>query len=382
MSKRPSRLLVDSHLDLAWNAVQWGRDLTRPVHTIRTQEAALPGKGRGEGTVALPELANAGIGIAFVTTLARCTGISIANLDYGHPSQAFAAARGHMAYYLALERCGYGRILRSRRDVSDHLSSWQRWHEDTQDTIPYPGLGMAMCMESGDPILNAQELPEWKALGIWLIGPAHYGHGRYAGGTGSDIGMTDDGRDLLQAMSHLGISLDVTHLSDRAFDQALDLFDGIVLASHSNCRHLVSHQRQMTDTQIRAMIKREGVIGVALDVWMLAERWVKGHSTNEGIDLGSVVDHIDYICQLSGSTRHVAIGTDLDGGFGKSQSPADIETIEDVVTMADLLQRGGYRDEHINAIFNANWLRILNGGLANMEARPDTLDDASTIRGK
>ena len=295
LAKRPHRLLVDSHLDLAWNAVQWGRDLTRPVHTIRTQEAALTGKGRGEGTVALPELANAGIGIAFVTTLARCTGVTISNLDYGHPTQAFAAARGHMAYYLALEKWGHGRILRSQNDIDDHLKKWQRWHQDTSDTVPYPGLGMAMCMESADPILDARELAEWKALGIWLIGPAHYGHGRFAGGTGSDIGLTDSGRDLLRAMSDLGISLDVTHLSDRAFDQAMDLFDGVVLASHSNCRHLVSHQRQMTDSQIHTMIQRDGVIGVALDVWMLAERWVKGHSTNEGINLGAVVDHIDYL---------------------------------------------------------------------------------------
>jgi len=366
MSHRPNRLLVDSHLDLALNAVQWGRDLTRPVHTIRTLEAALPGKGRGEGTVALPELANAGIGIAFVTTLARCTGVSVANLDYGHPSQAFAAARGHMAYYLALEKCHHGRILKSQNDLKAHLDNWHLWHQDTSGTVAYPGLGMAMCMESADPILEADELAEWKEHGIWLIGPAHYGHGRFAGGTGSDIGFTDHGKALLTAMSDLGVSLDVTHLSDRAFDQALDRFDGVILASHSNCRHLVSHQRQMTDPQIAAMIERDGVIGVALDVWMLAERWVKGHSTNEGINLASAVDHIDYICQKSGSTRHVAIGTDLDGGFGKSQSPCDIETIEDVVGIADLLQARGYSESDIEAVFSGNWLRVLNNGLHNM----------------
>ena len=225
---------------------------------------------------------------------------------------------------------------------------------------------MAMCMESADPILDADELDEWKDLGIWLIGPAHYGQGRFAGGTASDSGLTEAGKRLLDAMSKQGVSLDITHLSDRAFDEALDRFEGIVLASHSNCRHLVSHQRQMTDEQLDKVIQRQGVIGIALDVWMLQERWIKGHSTNQGITLENAVDHIDYICQRSGATKHVAIGTDLDGGFGKSQSPSDIDTIEDVINMADLLGKRGYSELDIDAIFNGNWLRILRRGLESM----------------
>ena len=367
MENRPSRLLVDSHLDLGWNAIQWSRDLTRSVQTIRTLEASLTAKGRGEGTVALPELKNAGIGIAFVTTLARCTGTPIANLDFGHPSQSFAAARGQVAYYHALEKCGLGRVLYSVSDVDRYLADWNLWQQGI-DEVVYPGLGMGICMESADPILSPEELIEWRDLGVWLIGPAHYGNGRYSGGTGSGKGFTQDGKRLLARMSQLGISLDVTHLSDEAFDEAMDLFEGIVLASHSNCRHLVHHQRQMSDVQIKQMIQRDGVIGVALDVWMLAERWIKGHSTNQGITLSTVADHIDHLCSVCGSVRHIAIGTDLDGGFGKSQSPCDIDTIEDVVGIADILINRGYTEDQVNDIFHGNWLRQFKLGLSKIEA--------------
>ena len=159
--------------------------------------------------------------------------------------------------------------------------------------------------------------------------------------------------------------LDVTHLSDQCFDEALEIYGGPVLASHHNCRALVPDQRQLTDEQIKRLIQRGAVIGTALDAWMLVPGWVRGQTRPEeaGVKLETMVDHIDHVCQLAGNARHAAIGTDLDGGFGREQSPYDLDTIADLQRLPDLLRRRGYDDDAIAGILHGNWLRFFRQAL-------------------
>jgi membrane dipeptidase len=171
--------------------------------------------------------------------------------------------------------------------------------------------------------------------------------------------LTELGPALLKEMERLGIVLDLTHLSDQAFWESLEHYHGLVLASHNNCRRLVPHQRQLSDEQLKAIFERDGVIGAAFDAWMLQLGWIVGESRNEQVSLATVVDHIDYICQLAGSSRHVGIGTDLDGGFGREQSPHDLDTIADLQKLAELLAGRGYGEDDIAAILHGNWLRLL-----------------------
>jgi membrane dipeptidase len=160
-------------------------------------------------------------------------------------------------------------------------------------------------------------------------------------------------------MEELGILLDLTHLSDKAFWQALDCFNGPVLASHNNCRALVPHQRQFDDKQIRPIIARGGVIGVAFDNWMLRPGWVRGARDNPSVTLTHVVDHIDHVCQLAGNSQHAAIGSDLDGGFGREQSPSDLDSIADLQRLPEILSKRGYSDADIESIMHGNWLSLL-----------------------
>jgi len=153
--------------------------------------------------------------------------------------------------------------------------------------------------------------------------------------------------------------LDLTHLSDQAFWQSLEHYGGLVLASHNNCRSLVPHQRQFSDAQLKAIFERDGVIGAAFDAWMLQPGWITGESSNEKVSLATVVDHIDYVCQLAGNSRHAALGTDLDGGFGREQSPHDLDTIADLQKFTGLLAQRGYSQDDIAAILHGNWLRLL-----------------------
>lgn len=345
--------LIDAHLDLGWNALGWNRDLTQSVYTLRVREGSTPGKGRAMNTVALPELRRGRFALVFATLLARSTGRPVPHVDFDDVAQAYGMAQGHLAYYRALAAGGHVRIIKDAAALDAHIAAWGAAPDDP------PPLGLVISMESADPILAPDDLPDWWAAGLRVIGPAHQGPGRYVGGTGTEIGFNTRGVDLLRGMEALGFILDVTHLPDAAFWDALDRFGGHIIASHHNCRALVPHQRQLDDDQIRALSERDGVIGMAFDAWMMRPGWVRGQTTNDGLKIAAICDHIDHVCQLTGSARHVGIGSDLDGGYGREQTPQDLDTIADLQTLGPLLAERGYSTDDINAIFHGNWLRVL-----------------------
>jgi membrane dipeptidase len=344
-------------LDLAWNALDWNRDLRQPVAHIRQRERdlAMTGKGRGENTVSFPELRHGGFGLFIATLLARLlrSNMMPALQRYEHMEAAYAAAHGQLAYYRALEEEGLLRRITDAATLRNHVRAWQ------EDADHQP-LGFILSMEGADPVLRPEQVEQWWQAGLRIIGPAHYGVSPYAHGTGTEGGLFPQGPALLREMDRVGMILDVTHLSDQCFDEALEIYHGPVLASHHNCRALVPDQRQLTDEQIKKLIQRGTVIGTALDAWMLVPGWVRGQTRPEevGVRLEAMVDHIDHVCQLAGNARHAAIGTDLDGGFGREQSPLDLDTIADLVRLPDLLRARGYSPEDVTNILHGNWVRF------------------------
>ncbi len=351
-------LVIDAHLDLSWNALQWNRDLLESVNTIRVKEGRMAGKGRAQNTVALPEMRLGRVAVSFATMLARSTGQTAPHIDFGSPAQAYGVAQGQLAYYRALEADGHVSVLEDAPSLRRHIAEWERWENSGADPLEAPPLGFVLSMEGADPIRDPAQLEAWWEAGLRLLGPTHYGPGRYAGGTGTELGLTDLGKPLLTEMSRLGMLLDLTHLSDEAFWEAVSIYDGLVLASHNNCRALVPHQRQFSDEQLRLIIERDGVVGAAFDIWMLQPGFLSG-GINEAVFIDDVVDHIDHVCQLAGNSRHAAIGTDLDGGFGREQSPCDLDSIVDLQQLPGKLSQRGYADADIKNIMVGNWLRLL-----------------------
>ncbi len=357
-------LIVDSHLDLAWNALQWNRDLRQSVYTIRAQERGLkvtnPGNGLGVGTVALPEMQRGRVALSFATLLVRATGRMTPHIDYLSVAQAYGIARGQLAYYQELAAEGVVRLVADATTLEQHMAAWAAWDAVADgDLATAPPLGFVVSMESADAIPTPERLVEFWEGGVRVIGPAHYGPGRYAGGTGTELGLTDMGRALLAEMAQLGVILDLTHFSDQAFWEALERFDGPVLASHNNCRALVPAQRQFSDEQIRAIAARGGVIGVMLDVAMLRLGWTSSGGVDSGVPLVNVIDHIDHICQLLGDAGHVGIGSDLDGGYGREQSPNDLDTIADLQRIPTLLAARGYAPANLARIMHGNFVALL-----------------------
>jgi membrane dipeptidase len=357
--------LVDAHLDLALNALEWNRDLTQPIAEIRSAEAGRQDKpGRGRGVVCLPELRRGRIGLVVATQIARVKhkDPSSSLESWSSPAQAWAVTQAQLAWYNAMEEAGEMAAIRSREDLERHVALWQNADESAFQRLP---IGFLLSLEGADSLITPAHLERAYAQGLRAVGPAHYGEGIYAQGTGTTGGFPPRGRDLLAEMARLGLILDVTHLSDDCFWEAMDSYPGPIWASHHNCRALVPHQRQLDDEQIRALVARDAVIGVALDGWMLVPGWMRGQTTPEsaGLRLEAVINHIDHICQIAGDARHIGLGSDLDGGFGREQTPADVETIADLRRLPEMLQAGGHAVEDAQNFAHGNFLRFLRRAL-------------------
>ena len=351
-------LMIDAHLDLAMNALEWNRDLQLPVASIREREAGLTDKpDRAKGVVALPELRAGNIGIVVATQIARYVERG-SNLPGWHsPQQAWAQTQGQLAWYQCMEDAGEMVQLTNLTQLEHHLALWN----DTTISNTQKPVGFVLSLEGADSLVDLSYLEKAYANGLRVIGPAHYGPGRYAPGTGEAGRLTPLGIELLNEMDRLNMILDVTHLTDEGFSQALKLYKGPLWASHHNCRSLVHHQRQLADDQIKQLIERGAIIGGALDAWMLVNDWQRGVSdpVSHNVGLELLIDHFDHICQLAGNSHHICIGSDLDGMFGKEQCPYDMETIADLPLLGTMLKRRGYTAGDIKNIFHNNWLRFV-----------------------
>ena len=370
------RLILDAHLDLAWNALSFDRDQLQSIDELRRREKHLHGKSRGHCTVSLPEMRRSGVGVCLGTILCRATPpdryegegrgpsswpypregeIRRDDLDYVNQAVASAMGRGQLEYYLLLQQQGRLELIRTRNDL-DQL--WKKWQAGEEAPI-----GCILSMEGADPIVSVDQAKLWYQRGLRTVCLAHYGPSAYAMGTGGDGPLTEEGKALAKELDRLGIILDLVHTADTAFEQALDLYSRPVFCSHGNCRSLVPGDRQLTDDQIKKIVARGGVIGAVCDSWMIVPDYRVGGADNKIATIEDLADHVDHVCQLAGSARHAGIGSDLDGGFGYEQTPDEIKTIGDLHLFADTLARRGYSDEAIDGVFHGNFLRFFREAL-------------------
>ncbi len=357
---------IDTHLDLATNAINLNRDLTKPVHAIRQKELDLKWKDtpdRGNGTVALPELRKGQVGLVVATIISRFAKqgnpLPTLNLPGWHsPEQAYAFGQAQLGWYRVMEERGEMVQIKNWPQLQKHVGLWKGKAAPNK----VKPVGYILSLEGADSIVDLGYLEKYYENGLRAIGLSHYGPGRYAAGTHSDgSGITKIGKELLREMERLHMILDLTHLTDKGFFEAMKIFKGSVWASHQNCRAVVNGERQFSDEQIKLIIERGGAIGGALDAWMLYPDYKMGRDDpkTRGIDLEKLVDHFDHICQLAGNSLHIGFGTDLDGLFGTEQSPCDLDTIADIQKYNRILSKRGYGKEDIENIFHKNWLRVI-----------------------
>ncbi len=353
--------LFDAHLDLAMNAMEWNRDLRQPLKSIRQREADWTDKpDRGRGVLSFSEMRSGQIGLCVATQIARYVKPESHLSGWHSPEQAWAQTQGQLAWYRAMESQGHLIQIKNIEQLNSHVTLWEKaiLQDQVDDSLP---IGYILSLEGADSMVDISYLEKSYSQGLRALSLGHYGPGTYAPGTGAVGGLSPRGKDLLKEMDRLGMILDLTHLSDQAFWEALDIFQGPVWASHCNCRTLVSHQRQLSDEQIRVICDRGGVIGLVFDAWMMHSGWKRGETTpkSANLKLSRIVDHADHICQITGSSSHVGIGSDLDGGYGTEQCPQDIGSIADLQNLEQLMEPRGYSTKDISGFFSRNFLNVL-----------------------
>jgi membrane dipeptidase len=310
---------------------------------------------RGKGVVNFEELRKGDVAVVVATQIARYVTPNNPLPGWNSPEQAWAQTQGQRAWYKEMEDAGELTPITDLQSLEKHLTQWRT------ETSSIKPIGYILSLEGADSMVTVNHLEKAYWYGLRALGPAHYGPGRYAMGTDASGGLRPKGKELLKEMERLNIILDATHLCDESFWEALDNFNGHVWASHHNCRSLVDHNRQLSDDMIKELINRGAVIGGVLDAWMMVPNWIRGKSLPEEMNcnLEKLMDHYDHICQIAGNANHIGIGSDLDGAYGKEQSPYDLETIADLQKIDTLLAKRGYTEKDIEKVMHGNWLRFL-----------------------
>ncbi len=357
--------LIDAHEDLAYNILAFGRDYSTSAATIRASEAGtgIPDLA-GQTLLGWEDYQAGKVGLVFGTLFSAPKQYQHGqpdNVTYADTEEAYRISRAQMDAYIRLsdEHPDKFRRILTRQDLHGVLDPWVAL-ENSSSPIPGLPVGIVVSMESAEGLRQVEEVEDWWYLGVRLIGPVWAGT-RYCGGTREQRPFTREGFALLDRMAEMGFGLDVAHMSDLSIQTALDRYPGTIICSHGNVRSVLkggSGERQLTDCAIRRLAERDGVIGVVPFNNFLKADWKK-NGNREEVTLEHLADHIDAICQLTGSPDHTAIGTDFDGLFGFPDVPLEINTIADILKLEPKLLERGYTEEDVDKIFHGNWLRIL-----------------------
>jgi membrane dipeptidase len=321
-----SELIVDAHLDLAWNALAEGRPFEGPPQ---------PGY-----LISRAALAEAGVGLVFATIFCAPAGLPrlTGGFAYRTAREANLMARAQLGWY---QSSGLT-VVHDRPGLERYLQGW------------HPGsLAVVLLMEGADPIEKPGDVSWWAAQGVRIVGPS-WRRTRYAGGTGQPGGLSNEGVKLLSSMAHAGVILDLSHMADQAVSEALEGWNGPVMASHSNARALVPGDRQLPDETVAELGRRGGVVGVSF-----YRAHLRGDAHPAG--LADVVRHIEHLAEAAGGPEHVGLGTDLDGGFGVKEAP--IAKLERIGELRGLLKRR-FSDSQTEGIMAGNWLGFLRRSIA------------------
>lgn len=215
-------------------------------------------------------------------------------------------------------------------------------------------IGFLTLLEGADPIEEPNKLNEFYNRGVRIIGLSWNDQNIYASGNDTSSGLSQNGKELIKRMNDLSITLDLSHLNEKCFWEAIDICETIPIATHSNARSITNHPRNLKNDQLIAISERGGVIGL-----VLYNDFLKTSDNNPTLE--NVFSHADYIINLCGED-HVGIGSDLDGAE-VDEFPQEIRTVADLPKIAEYFLERGYQEERVRKIMGLNFLRVLKENL-------------------
>ena len=364
-------LIFDGDNPLAAVAMHLRRDVTLPLDELRRRDT----DDEDIALSSLPEMRRAGMAVAIMKVVSDMQREG-ATIEGANPAyRTYAIGKGQIAWYHALEAKGELRIIRTAADLRHHMAAWEAAADDEAARATLP-VGTILGLEGADSVQEPEELGEWWRDGIRLVSIGHYGVSPYGHGTGTgtDGPLLERGPALLREMDRLGMLLDVTHTSDRSVREALAVFKGPLLATHSNTRALCVGERQLPDDLIQAVIDRDGVIGASMDTWMLwpagapdwgTDKWPNNRKyfPRSAVTLDDLVNHMEYVNRMAGDALHSGIGGDTDGQGGRECAPADVDTVMDYHRIAGILRRRDYAEADVENVMWRNWVRLFERAL-------------------
>ncbi len=375
-----SYLIIDAHEDIAYNALTFGRDYLRSAaETRRIEKDTETPRRTGHTTLGWPEYQRGQVAVIFATLFLAPKRYASGNWEtqvFVDSSDTARLLENQLNFYRRLcdDHPDQFQPVFNKKDLQAVLKPWEEEpaylpgpgegsakaaEGEPRKTVTHP-VGLVLLMEGAEGIRAPEEMEDWWEMGVRLTGPVWAGT-RFCGGTYEPGEFTREGYALLDVMAGLGYTLDISHMTEASALQALDRYEGPVVATHANARAIirgVEGERQLTDLTIRRLIERDGVMGVLPYNRFLRPGWADVDDRSL-VTLHTLAAHIDHICQIAGDARHAGIGTDFDGGFGWPAVPLEIDTIADLQKLAPVLSEYGYSEESISAILGNNWRRHL-----------------------
>lgn len=316
-----SELIVDAHLDIAWNAISAGRGFL---------SAPAPGY-----VISRQSLSAAGVGLVFATLYtapAHAKHAMSTRFVYKNEREAAIMAVAEVNYYKSCDL----QLIGTKEELAAYVRGWRKGK-----------VAAVLLMEGADPVETPSHLGAWTDMGVRIIGLA-WGATRYSGGTGAPGGLTDLGLQLLKAMKRKKVILDLSHMAEQAVEEALDEWRGPIISSHSNARAIVPGDRQITDATAAEVARRGGMLGISFYAHHLR--------TSGRASLADVVRHTVHLARAAGGPECVGLGTDLDGGFDSRYAP--FKKLEE---LKDLPARLGkhFSRAQVEGVMGGNWLEFL-----------------------
>lgn len=360
----------DAHLDLACLAVN-GRDMQAALAEINAAKPKKPVGPWPPAGATLPSLREGGVTECLATIFTEPGGKGPEGYRKGDVEAAHECGLRQLRTYQNWVHDAGVRLARfdgtdpDDDGAGDGSPATQRAYRSKTETHTEETISIGILIENADVIRDPAELPWWIERGVVAIGMAWWNTERYAGGNGTDIGLSEIGRELVAEMVRLGVLIDLSHLSQKATDEVLAQTTGLVAASHSNCRALLGGdanphwQRHLADDTIKEIARRGGVIGLNLcrNFLHFDPSWKPGDGHLPTID--QTLAHVEHICSLVGHTGAVGLGSDMDGGFSAKEMCAGVESPADLERLADGLRSRGWTDEQVAGFARENWRRVL-----------------------
>jgi len=272
-----------------------------------------------------------------------------------------------------------------------------RTAEDVRRAHKDGKIAALMGVEGGHMIGNDIRMVRIFAdLGVRYMTLSHFYNDEWADSSTdkpAHNGLTDFGKDIVREMNRQGMLVDISHVSDKTFYDALEVSKAPLIASHSSCRALCNHVRDMSDDMIKALAAKGGVIQINYEKSFIDQTYkdaydqqtggvvqhlseltkncnndeacisremakIQAKLTAEGklphVSWERIVDHIDHAVKLAGAD-HVGLGSDFDG----ADMPEGMEDASKLPTITEALLRKGYSDADVRKILGENTLRIM-----------------------